>query len=65
MRSVSFQIVREVIPNHAPMHHRWCTRHLPQNFIKHDDIKDNFKIFEEVCQTMYLIKSSGGGVAKM
>jgi hypothetical protein len=43
-------VVHEVIPNHAPMHHQWCTRQLIQNLIKHDDIKDNFKIFEEVCR---------------
>jgi transposase-like protein len=42
--------VCEVIPNHSRVHHHWCTRHLAQNLIKHDDIKENFKLFEEVCQ---------------
>jgi hypothetical protein len=32
------------------VHHYWCTRHLAQNLIKHDGIKENFKLFEEVCQ---------------
>jgi transposase-like protein len=40
---------REVIPNHSRVHHHWCTRHLAQNLIKHDGIKENFKLFE-VCQ---------------
>jgi transposase-like protein len=42
--------VHEVIPNYSRVHHRWCTRHLAQNIIKHDGIKDNFKLFEEVCR---------------
>jgi hypothetical protein len=32
------------------IHHRWCTRHLDQNLIKHDGIKENFKLFEELCR---------------
>jgi hypothetical protein len=43
-------VVCEVIPNHSRVHHRWCTRYLTQNLIKHDDIKKNFKLFEEVCR---------------
>jgi hypothetical protein len=43
-------VVHEVIPNHSHVHHRWCTWHLAQNFIKHDGIKENFKLFEEVYQ---------------
>jgi hypothetical protein len=43
--------VCEVIPNHAPTHHWWRTCHLAQNLIKHDDIKENFKIFEVCRQT--------------
>jgi transposase-like protein len=43
-------VVREVIPNHSRVHHHWCTRHLAQNLIKHDDIKENSKLFEEVCR---------------
>jgi transposase-like protein len=40
----------EVILNHSRVHHRWCTQHLAQNLIKHDDIKENFKLLEEVCR---------------
>jgi transposase-like protein len=43
-------VVSEVIPNHSHVHHRWCTRHFAQNLIKHDGIKENFKLFEEVCR---------------
>jgi hypothetical protein len=43
-------IIREVIPNHSRVHHHWCTRHLAQNLIKYDGIKENFKLFEEVCR---------------
>jgi hypothetical protein len=39
-----------VIPNRSHVHHHWCTRHLAQNLIKHDSIKENFKLFEEVCR---------------
>jgi transposase-like protein len=42
--------VCEVIPNHSHVHYRWCTQHLAQNLIKHDGIKENFKLFEEVCR---------------
>jgi transposase-like protein len=42
--------VREVIPNYSRAHHHWCTRHLAQNLIKQDGIKENFKFFEEVCR---------------
>jgi transposase-like protein len=31
-------VVREVIPNHSRVHHRWCTRHLVQNLMKYDGI---------------------------
>jgi hypothetical protein len=41
--------VHEVIPNNFRVHHCWCTRYLTQNLIKHDGIKENFKLFEEVC----------------
>jgi hypothetical protein len=42
--------VREVIPNHSLVHHCWCTQHLAQNLIKYNGIKENFKLFEEMCQ---------------
>jgi transposase-like protein len=38
--------VCEFIPNHSRVHYHWCTRHLAQNLIKHDGIKENFKLFE-------------------
>jgi hypothetical protein len=50
MHSETLNVVREVIPNHSYVYHRWCTQHLAQNIIKHDGIKENFKLFEEVCQ---------------
>jgi hypothetical protein len=43
-------VVREVIANHSHVHHHWCTQHLTQNLIKHDGIKENFKLFEKLCQ---------------
>jgi transposase-like protein len=42
--------IREVIPKHSRVHHRWCTQHLAQNLIKHDGIEENFKLFEKVCR---------------
>jgi transposase-like protein len=42
--------VHEVIPNHSHVYQRWYTQHLAQNHIKHDGIKENFKLFEEVCR---------------
>jgi transposase-like protein len=44
-------VVCEVIPNHPHVHHRWCTQHIAQNLIKHDGIKENFKLFEVCRQT--------------
>jgi hypothetical protein len=44
-------IIREVIPNHSRVHNHWCTRHIAQNLIKHDGIKENFKHFEVCWQT--------------
>jgi transposase-like protein len=40
--------VEQEIPGYGQIHHRWCTRHLAQNLIRHDHTKDNFKLFEEV-----------------
>jgi hypothetical protein len=42
--------VRDVIPNYSHVHHRWCTQHPAQNLINHVDIKENFKLLEEVCR---------------
>src|SRR5438128_2708187 len=41
---------QEEIPVHARVHHCWCTRHLAANLVDKDHIKDNFKLFKEVCR---------------
>ena len=43
-------VCQEEIPGHACVHHRWCTRHLVANLVDKDHIKDNFKLFEEMCR---------------
>jgi hypothetical protein len=40
--------VQEQIPDYAPMHHRWCARHLAENLLRKDRSKANFPLFEEV-----------------
>jgi transposase-like protein len=43
--------VQEQIPGYAPLHHRWCTRHMAQNLLDTDGNKDNFALFKDVaCQ---------------
>jgi transposase-like protein len=42
--------VQEQIPGYTPMHHRWCTLHITENFLRKDCTNDNFPFFEEVCQ---------------
>ena len=37
--------VQEEIEGCAPLHHRWCTRHLIENLLRKDGVKDNFKLF--------------------
>jgi hypothetical protein len=37
--------VREEIEGYAPLHHRWCTRHLTENLLRKDGVKDNFDLF--------------------
>ena len=44
--------VQEQIPGYAPLHHRYCTRHLAQNLFDKDHIKDNFKLFELVARQL-------------
>jgi hypothetical protein len=44
--------VQEQIPGYAPMHHRWCTRHLAENLLRKDHSKTNFPLFEEVCRQL-------------
>jgi hypothetical protein len=36
--------VTDSIPGHAPVVHRWCTRHLAKNLLKNDHVNDNFKL---------------------
>jgi hypothetical protein len=42
--------ITESIPGHAPVAHRWCNRHLDENLLKKDHVKDNFKLFEDVAK---------------
>ena len=44
--------VQEQIPGYAPLHHRWCTRHLAENLLRKDGTKDNIPLFEEVCRML-------------
>lgn len=38
--------VQEQIEGYAPLHHRWCTRHLAENLLRKDGVKDNFDLFQ-------------------
>jgi transposase-like protein len=44
--------MQEQIPGYAPLHHRWCTRHLAENLLRKDGTKDNFPLFEEVARML-------------
>ena len=44
--------VQEQIPGYAPLHHRWCTRHLAENLLRKDGTKDNFPLFKEVARML-------------
>jgi hypothetical protein len=44
--------VQEQIPGYAPLHHRWCTRHLAENLLWKDGTKENFPLFEEVARML-------------
>ena len=44
--------VQEQISGYAPLHHRWCTRHLAENLLWKDGTKDNFPLFEEVARML-------------
>jgi transposase-like protein len=37
--------VHEHIDGYPPLHHRWCTRHLAENLLLKDGVKDNFELF--------------------
>uniref|UniRef100_K4ALW7 Uncharacterized protein n=1 Tax=Setaria italica TaxID=4555 RepID=K4ALW7_SETIT len=38
--------VQEQIEGYPPLHHRWCTRHLAENLLWKDGVKDNFELFQ-------------------
>jgi hypothetical protein len=42
--------VQEQIDGYAPLHHRWCTRHLAENPLWKDGVKDNFELFQEAAR---------------
>ena len=44
--------IQEQIPGYAPLHHRWCTRHLAENLLRKDGTKYNFPLFEEVARML-------------
>ena len=44
--------VREQIDGYPPLHHRWCTRHLAENLLRKDGVKDNFELFQETCRQL-------------
>jgi hypothetical protein len=45
-------VVREEIEGYAPLHHRWCTRHLAKNLLWKDGVKDNFDLFQETARQL-------------
>jgi hypothetical protein len=47
-------VVWEQIEGYAPLHHRWCTRHLAENLLRKDGVKDNFDLFQEIIVWFYL-----------
>jgi hypothetical protein len=44
--------VREEIEGYAPLHHCWCTRHLTENLLQKDGVKDNFDLFQEAARQL-------------
>jgi hypothetical protein len=34
------------------LHHRWCTRHLAENLLRKDGVKDNFDLFQEAARQL-------------
>jgi transposase-like protein len=44
--------VTDSIPRHVPLVHHWCTRHLAENLLKKDHMKDSFKLFENVAKQL-------------
>ena len=44
--------VREQIEGYASLHHRWYTRHLAENILRKDGVKDNFDLFQEAARQL-------------
>jgi hypothetical protein len=44
--------VQEQIEGYAPLHHRWCTRHLAKNLLRKDGVKGNFDLFQKAAQQL-------------
>ena len=44
--------MREQIEGYAPLHHRWCTRHLAENLLWKDGVKGNFDLFQEAARQL-------------
>ena len=44
--------MREQIEGYAPLHHRWCTRHLAKNLLWKDGVKGNFDLFQEAARQL-------------
>ena len=42
--------VREQLEGYAPLHHRWCTRHLAENLLRKDSVKKNFDLLQEAAR---------------
>jgi hypothetical protein len=45
-------VVQEQISGYAPLHCHWRTRHLAENLLRKDGMKDNFPLFEEVARML-------------
>uniref|UniRef100_K3XRS8 MULE transposase domain-containing protein n=1 Tax=Setaria italica TaxID=4555 RepID=K3XRS8_SETIT len=53
--------VREQIEGYAPLHHRWCTRHLAENLLRKDGVKDNFELFQDAARQLEDRAHDAGG----
>jgi hypothetical protein len=45
-------VVREQMEGYPPIHHRWCTRHLAENLLRKDGVKDNSDRFMIACRQL-------------
>uniref|UniRef100_K3YZ76 SWIM-type domain-containing protein n=1 Tax=Setaria italica TaxID=4555 RepID=K3YZ76_SETIT len=44
--------MREQIEGYAPLHHRCCTRHLAENLLRKDGVKDNFELLQDAARQL-------------